>query len=75
MRTPFKLYDTYGFPVDLTVEILEEQGFKLAREAFEEMMRAQRERARQARGNTVGLGWAGDDVSPQGAACHCVHRL
>ncbi len=59
----FKLYDTYGFPVDLTVEILEEQGFKLARQAFEEMMRAQRERARQARGNTTGLGWAGDDVS------------
>ncbi len=59
----FKLYDTYGFPIDLTVEILEEQGMKLAREAFEEQMKAQRKRAREARGNTVGLGWAGDDVS------------
>ena len=59
----FKLYDTYGFPVDLTIEILEEQNFHLARKAFEEMMKAQRKRARDARGNTTGLGWAGDDVS------------
>lgn len=59
----FKLYDTYGFPVDLTIEILEEQNFRLAREAFEQMMKAQRKRARDARGNTTELGWAGDDVS------------
>ena len=36
---------------------------KFGREAFEGQMEAQRKRAREARGNTVGLGWAGDDVS------------
>ena len=58
----FRLYDTYGFPIDLTLEILEEQGMKLAREAFDRMMKEQRQRARDARGG-ASLGWAGDDVS------------
>ena len=58
----FRLYDTYGFPIDLTIEILEERNMKLAREAFEEMMKAQRQRAREARGG-ASLGWTGDDVS------------
>lgn len=59
----FRLYDTYGFPIDLTMEILEEHGMKLAREAFEQMMKEQRQRAREARGGGAGLGWAGDDLS------------
>ena len=44
----FKLYDTYGFPVDLTADIAREQGLKLDMEGFDECMREQRERARQA---------------------------
>lgn len=59
----FKLYDTYGFPVDLTEEILGEQGMSLDREVFDADMKEQRLRAKGARGNTTELGWAGDDFS------------
>ncbi|MCE7790923.1 alanine--tRNA ligase [Salipaludibacillus sp. CUR1] len=45
----FKLYDTYGFPVDLTEEYLEEAGLKLDRSGFDQEMGKQRERARAAR--------------------------
>lgn len=45
----FTLYDTYGFPVDLTEEIAGEGGFKVDRSGFEKAMAAQRERARAAR--------------------------
>jgi alanyl-tRNA synthetase len=45
----FKLYDTFGFPVDLTELMAQEQGFTLDREAFETLMVEQRERARSAR--------------------------
>lgn len=52
----FKLYDTYGFPVDLTKEILEEEGFGLDEECFMHEMEAQRERARAAREETSYMG-------------------
>lgn len=45
----FKLYDTYGFPFELTQEYVDEQGLKVDREAFERELEAQRERARSAR--------------------------
>ena len=45
----FKLYDTYGFPLDLTMEILEEKGIGVDKEGFDECMRVQRETARNAR--------------------------
>ena len=45
----FKLYDTYGFPLDLTKEILEEKGFDVDEEGFKENMEAQRQAARKAR--------------------------
>ncbi|MGV3244107.1 alanine--tRNA ligase [Staphylococcus sp. 11262D007BW] len=45
----FKLYDTYGFPVELTQEIAENEGLDIDMSAFEEHMQAQRDRARQAR--------------------------
>lgn len=46
----FKLYDTFGFPWELTVEILEEQGISMDKDGFDAAMREQRERARCARG-------------------------
>ncbi|MGN0144977.1 MAG: alanine--tRNA ligase [Clostridium sp.] len=45
----FKLYDTFGFPMELTKEILEDEGLSLDEEAFHEEMKIQRERARNAR--------------------------
>lgn len=45
----FKLYDTYGFPVELTSEILEEKGFSIDKDGFESEMNEQRKRARAAR--------------------------
>ena len=44
----FKLYDTYGFPVDLTADIARERGLKLDLEGFEKCMEEQRRRAREA---------------------------
>ncbi len=52
----FKLYDTYGFPVDLTREIAEEKGLSIDEETFVALMNEQKARARAARGNISG--WA-----------------
>ena len=45
----FKLYDTYGFPLDLTKEILEEKGYEIDEEGFKAAMDEQREKARSSR--------------------------
>jgi len=58
----FKLYDTYGFPVDLTAEIAEEQGLTIDRKVFDESMQEQRVRAREARAAMGDLAWAGIDL-------------
>ena len=50
----FKLYDTFGFPVDLTREIAEEKGLSIDDEAFTTLMKEQKDRARAARGNISG---------------------
>ncbi len=55
----FKLYDTYGFPIDLTIEMVEEEGMTVDRKGFDQLMEEQRVRARKAREALGDLGWAG----------------
>ena len=55
-KDAFKLYDTYGFPPDLTGEILAEKGYKIDMAGFNEYMDRQRERARNARVDS-NIGW------------------
>ena len=56
----FRLYDTYGFPLDLTEDILADAGMTADTEGFDALMTEQRERARAARGDISG--WAGLDL-------------
>ena len=55
----FKLYDTYGFPIDLTIEMVAEQGMTVDEKGFQALMQEQKERARKAREALGDLGWAG----------------
>ena len=55
----FKLYDTYGFPIDLTIEMVAEQGMTVDQKGFQQLMQEQKERARKAREALGDLGWAG----------------
>ena len=52
----FKLYDTYGFPIDLTVEILEEKGFSVDMDGFKSEMEEQKRKAREAHKETNYMG-------------------
>lgn len=52
----FKLYDTFGFPVELTKEVAEDEGLKVDHAGFETEMEAQRERARSARSKETSMG-------------------
>ena len=76
--TVFKLYDTYGFPVDLTADIARERGLTVDQAGFEAAMDAQRERARaasnfgvscahgarsmRARSSAATTGWSGESL-------------
>ena len=58
----FKLYDTYGFPIDLTLEMVADEDMTLNQEAFAKLMQEQKERAREARKALGDLAWAGIDL-------------
>ncbi len=62
----FKLYDTYGFPLDLTKDILAEQGMTLDEERFNELMVEQRERARASRKSADAESWKSDGIVLEG---------
>ena len=55
----FKLYDTYGFPIDLTTEMVAEEGMTVDDVSFRQLMQEQKVRAREARKALGDLGWAG----------------
>ncbi len=55
----FKLYDTFGFPIDLTAEMAADEGLTVDEDAFHQLMQEQKERAREARKALGDLGWAG----------------
>ena len=55
----FKLYDTFGFPIDLTAEMAADEGLTVDEDAFHRLMQEQKERAREARKALGDLGWAG----------------
>ncbi len=57
----FRLYDTFGFPLDLTVEILDEKSMNVNVAQYEECMQAQREKARSGRGEMDDAAWEKDE--------------
>ena len=59
----FRLYDTFGFPVDLTKEIIAEKGLSLDEDAFRALMQEQKQRARDARAALGDMGWVDDSIS------------
>ncbi len=62
----FTLNDTYGFPLDLTREILAEKGMEVDEERFQELMRQQKERARNARKDAGADAWKGENTAAAG---------
>ena len=62
-KAAFKLYDTYGFPSELTEEILNENGFSLNKEQLRQVMEEHRQMARDARRSTGASGWKDNDFT------------
>lgn len=62
----FRLNDTYGFPLDLTKEILAERGMKVDEEEFKRLLKEQRDRARAARKNAGADAWLSDQADLEG---------
>ena len=58
----FKLYDTYGFPIDLTIEMVADEGMSVDQKGFADLMQEQKVRAREARKALGDLAWAGIDL-------------
>lgn len=65
-KTAFNLSDTYGFPIDLTIEMAEEQGMTVDEEGFRRCMEEQKQRARADRASKVKTSWGGDAAVPKG---------
>jgi len=65
-KDAFTLSDTYGFPIDLTVEMAEEQGISVDEEGFHACMEEQKQRARADRASKVKTSWGGDIAAPKG---------
>ena len=61
----FKLYDTYGFPIDLTKEMVAEQGMTVDEDGFKALMKEQKERARAATKALGDFGWSGVDLGKE----------
>ena len=61
----FKLYDTYGFPVDLTIEMCADEGMIVDEAEFKKLMEEQHVRARKAREALGDLGWAGQEFGKE----------
>lgn len=59
----FKLYDTYGFPIDLTIDILAEKNMTVDEDKFRILMDEQRQKARNARKASDGESWKSNDIS------------
>ena len=70
----FRLYDTYGFPIDLTEEMVEESGLRVDQEGFNAEMQQQRERAREARKALGDLGWAGIELGKEIPATQFIYE-
>ncbi|MBR7081287.1 MAG: alanine--tRNA ligase [Oscillospiraceae bacterium] len=64
----FKLYDTYGFPIDLTKEMVAERGMTVDEDGFKALMKEQRERARAATLARGDFGWSGVDLGKEMAS-------
>lgn len=58
----FKLNDTYGFPIDLTMEIVSEKGMKIDLDRFHELLKEQKERSRASRKNAGADAWISDST-------------
>ncbi len=63
-KDAFKLYDTYGFPIDLTIEIAADNGIEVDEEGFKEQMQIQKETSRRSKGFEGG--WEEDQVNIEG---------
>ena len=71
----FALNDTYGFPLDLTKEILSERGMTVDEERFRQLMQEQRERARNARKDAGADAWKGENTAAAGPGGDSLYRL
>ncbi len=71
----FTFNDTYGFPLDLTKEILAERGMQVDEERFRQLMQEQRERARNARKDAGADAWKGEGSAACWPGGDCLHRL
>ena len=67
-KDAFTLSDTYGFPIDLTIEMAAEQGMTVDEEGFYACMNEQKQRARADRASKVKTSWGGDAAVPKGLA-------